>query len=109
MKENYLRLEDLRAQYSHPDVNLVEDRLKQALGKSTRKVIVLDDDPTGVQTVHNIYVYTDWTKESIESVFMNENRMFFILTNSRFYQAAGRNRIRQEIIPAVSSTGQFFS
>ena len=26
-----------------------------------RKIIVLDDDPTGVQTVNGIHVYTDWS------------------------------------------------
>ena len=29
----------------------------------TKKVIVLDDDPTGIQTVHDVDVYTDCTKD----------------------------------------------
>ena len=33
----------------------------------TKKVIVLDDDPTGIQTVHDVDVYTDWTKESLKN------------------------------------------
>ena len=31
------------------------------------KLVVLDDDPTGVQTVHDVYVYTDWSMESIRA------------------------------------------
>lgn len=53
-----------------------------------RKIIVLDDDPTGVQTVNGIHVYTDWSPESIAEGFAEENAMFFILTNSRAFQAA---------------------
>lgn len=29
------------------------------------KWVVLDDDPTGVQTVNHVSVYTDWSLESI--------------------------------------------
>ena len=52
-----------------------------------KKIIVLDDDPTGVQTVNGISVYTDWTLESIAAGFAEENSMFFILTNSRAFSA----------------------
>lgn len=47
------------------------------------KWVVLDDDPTGTQTVHGISVYTDWSEDSIRQGFAEENSMFFILTNSR--------------------------
>ena len=29
------------------------------------KIVVLDDDPTGVQTVNNESVFTEWEKQSI--------------------------------------------
>ena len=48
-----------------------------------RKIITLDDDPTGVQTVHGVYVYTEWTEESVAAGFEGEEPLFFILTNSR--------------------------
>lgn len=57
--------------------------LEGELSRERFKVIVLDDDPTGVQTVHGIHVYTDWSEKSIAEGFAEENRMFFILTNSR--------------------------
>ena len=33
--------------------------LKKEIEASNKKGVVLDDDPTGVQTVHDISVYTD--------------------------------------------------
>lgn len=65
------------------DLQVVDKALEGALKELNRKIVVLDDDPTGVQTVHGVSVYTDWTKESITNGFEEENSIFFILTNSR--------------------------
>ena len=50
--------------------------LKNELADLNKKIIVLDDDPTGVQTVHGISVYTDWSVESIERVLKKRMRCF---------------------------------
>lgn len=70
----------LFSQINEVQINL---ELEKALRKLNRKIIVLDDDPTGVQTVHDVSVYTDWSKSSIADGFAEKNSMFFILTNSR--------------------------
>ena len=43
----------------------VDRLLKAEIALNKQKIVVLDDDPTGVQTVHDISVYTDWTVESL--------------------------------------------
>ena len=45
------------------------------------KLVVLDDDPTGVQTVHDVSVYTDWSLESIQSGFEEPEPLFFLLNS----------------------------
>ena len=57
--------------------------LEAAVAGDKHKIIVLDDDPTGVQTVHDLSVYTDWSYESVRQGFLEERKMFYILTNSR--------------------------
>lgn len=57
--------------------------LRWELDNCRKKVVVLDDDPTGVQTVHGVSVYTDWEPETFLDGFKEDSRMFFILTNSR--------------------------
>ncbi len=57
--------------------------LREAVGKDQSKIVVLDDDPTGVQTVHDISVYTQWDETSIRQGFAEKNKLFYILTNSR--------------------------
>ena len=55
---------------SFPDVDTaaVDALLRREIAADDTKFIVLDDDPTGVQTVHDVSVYTDWSVESIKSV-----------------------------------------
>jgi uncharacterized protein YgbK (DUF1537 family) len=50
---------------------------------SRRKVVVLDDDPTGTQTVHGIPVLTDWPVNALRAELANELSAFYLLTNSR--------------------------
>ena len=59
----------------------------------TKKVIVLDDDPTGIQTVHDVDVYTDWTKESLVPGFPPES---FVLTNSSSFRHKRPHRFNRD-------------
>jgi uncharacterized protein YgbK (DUF1537 family) len=46
-------------------------------------VIVLDDDPTGTQTISDVPVLTGWDQIDIENMLLADEPLFFILTNSR--------------------------
>lgn len=70
------------------------------------KIVVLDDDPTGVQTVHGVSVYTDWTKESIEQGFREEKSIFFLLTNSRSFTAKETTEVHQDIARRIHEVSQ---
>ena len=69
------------------DETYIDTLLKKEIEKNHKKIVVLDDDPTGVQTVHDISVYTNWEKESIRQGFAEENHLFYVLTNSRGFTA----------------------
>lgn len=84
-----------------PDESVVDMQLKTELNKLEKKIIVLDDDPTGVQTVHDISVYTDWETGSIRKGFLEENSMFFILTNSRGFTEAQTIKAHKEIAERI--------
>ncbi|MGC6456440.1 MAG: four-carbon acid sugar kinase family protein [Coraliomargaritaceae bacterium] len=47
------------------------------------KLVILDDDPTGTQTVKDLPVLTVWDKDSLAREFENPAPAFFILTNTR--------------------------
>jgi uncharacterized protein YgbK (DUF1537 family) len=62
-----------------------------------KPIIVLDDDPTGTQTVHNVPIITEWTELAIKKEFDNRTPFFFILTNSRALIAEEANKLGIEI------------
>ena len=54
-----------------------------ALQARREKVVVLDDDPTGTQTVHGVPVLTQWPVEALRAELTNDLPVCFLLTNSR--------------------------
>lgn len=85
----------------------IDGRLDSLLLDLNRKIVVLDDDPTGVQTVHDIPVYTDWSEESLMDGFQDRSGMlFFILTNSRGLTTAETARIHAEIARNLSNVSR---
>lgn len=90
------------------DEKFFRGELATALKNFPRKIVVLDDDPTGVQTVNGIHVYTDWTDESIAAGFAEENSMFFILTNSRAFSAEKTRDEHKKIAERVSAAAKKF-
>ncbi|KAJ5091238.1 hypothetical protein NUU61_006108 [Penicillium alfredii] len=61
-----------------------QDQISQILSNShINRLVVLDDDPTGTQTCHDINVLTVWDIATLKAEFETDSRGFFILTNSR--------------------------
>ncbi|MEB3251199.1 MAG: four-carbon acid sugar kinase family protein, partial [Cyanobacteriota bacterium] len=47
------------------------------------KIIVLDDDPTGSQTVHSCLLLMGWDTETLRQGLQDPAPIFFVLTNTR--------------------------
>jgi uncharacterized protein YgbK (DUF1537 family) len=47
------------------------------------KIVVLDDDPTGSQTVHSCLLLTEWDEETLHRASDDDSPLFFVLTNTR--------------------------
>ena len=92
---------EVLANLCEPNRDEIKDRLKDERNGVNHKIVVLDDDPTGVQTVHGVSVYTDWTKEIIVQGFQEENQIFFLLTNSRSFTAQETTVVHQDIARRV--------
>lgn len=97
---------DVLNSYKKIDEAAIDELLQKEIAGNTRKIVVLDDDPTGVQTVHDISVYTDWSKESIRQGFEEENQLFYVLTNSRGFTAAQTEKAHHEIAEVVSEVAK---
>ena len=121
MKTNRINKNELLN--SLPDEWPVELRpeIQRQVRESHRKVVVLDDDPTGTQTVHGVPVLTDWSLETLQAELANDLPAFYILTNSRSFtlevaqaisteighnlmQAAGQANCRYAVVSRSDST-----
>ena len=82
--------------YKKIDEAKADALLTAEIEKNNKKIVVLDDDPTGVQTVHDISVYTGWDHDSILSGFNEKNNLFYIMTNSRGFTAEQTTKAHHE-------------
>lgn len=84
----------------------VDKLLAAEIAKNHKKIVVLDDDPTGVQTVHDISVYTNWSEDSIRKGFEEKNKLFYVLTNSRGFTAEETTKAHKEIAAVVDKVAK---
>ncbi|RKT45847.1 four-carbon acid sugar kinase family protein [Thiocapsa rosea] len=61
------------------------------------KIIVIDDDPTGSQTVHGCLLLTRWDPQTLIEAFDDASPLFFVLSNTRGMDAAEAARVTREI------------
>ena len=65
------------------------------------KMVVLDDDPTGIQTVHGCLLITQWDEESVREGFADAEPFFYILTNTRAMTREEASRVTREAMETV--------
>ena len=75
----------------------LEERVQDAVAASGRKVVALDDDPTGVQTVHGVAVLVSWDPATLAAELGGLAPLFFILTNSRALPEVSAAALNREI------------
>ncbi|HSJ80837.1 MAG TPA: four-carbon acid sugar kinase family protein [Thiobacillus sp.] len=61
------------------------------------KIIVLDDDPTGSQTVHSCLLLTHWDVATLKTALVDAAPLFFILTNTRGMDAERAAAVTREV------------
>ncbi|MEJ2632399.1 MAG: four-carbon acid sugar kinase family protein [Acidihalobacter sp.] len=61
------------------------------------KIIALDDDPTGSQTVHGCLLLTRWDVDTLKEAFTDASPLFFVLTNTRGMGSAQAADVTREV------------
>ncbi|KAM3433913.1 hypothetical protein NHJ13734_006253 [Beauveria thailandica] len=73
------------------------------VGGQVPTLVILDDDPTGTQTCHDINVLAVWDTDSLAREFGCSPAGFFILTNSRALPSADARLLIAEICANVKA------
>ncbi|XP_027169036.1 uncharacterized protein LOC113768766 [Coffea eugenioides] len=82
------------------------DDVHKLIENSSKILVVLDDDPTGTQTVHDIEVLTEWNVEALIQQFKNRPKCFFILTNSRSLSSEKASKLVADICTNLYTASQ---
>lgn len=67
------------------------------LRRSKRTIVVLDDDPTGTQTVFGVPILTVWDVETLGEELQKQPPIFYILTNSRALTSEAASQLARDI------------
>ena len=78
-----------------PDDLLPE--IQTTIEESGTKIVVLDDDPTGTQTVHGVPVLTEWSPEALRTIMAESGAVFYISINTRSLDLPQAQAINREI------------
>lgn len=108
-KMSFCKLMELADSISRAHKTEIENAIKELIESakaSERTWVVLDDDPTGIQTVHDIAVYTDWKEETLVEALKNEKGMFYILTNSRGLTFSETEKLHYELMKNLISASK---
>jgi uncharacterized protein YgbK (DUF1537 family) len=68
---------------------------------SERCVFVVDDDPTGVQSLSNAEILTAWEPDLLEQVWESQRGLLYILANTRALPEAQAVAVCREIVQRV--------
>ena len=80
--------------------------IRNITGRSGKKIVVFDDDPTGTQTVHDVPVLTEYTVDALSREMAEESPVFFVLVNSRGLPETGARELNAAIAGNLARASQ---
>lgn len=88
---------DLLRQYP-PEVAIAAETVAASVARARRTLIVLDDDPTGTQSVADLPVLTRWEVEDLRWALSQEAPAVYVLTNTRSLDPAAAEVRNREVV-----------
>jgi uncharacterized protein YgbK (DUF1537 family) len=74
--------------------------------RANRCIVALDDDPTGTQTVHDVWVLTGWRVDDLRAALASGEAALFILTNTRSMPLAHAQALNRKVAANLGSAAR---
>ncbi|MFC4223728.1 four-carbon acid sugar kinase family protein [Lysinibacter cavernae] len=87
-------------------VQLSADDVRNAQPANAPILIVLDDDPTGTQSVANLPVLTHWDEADFDWALAQNAPAVYVLTNTRSLDETDAARCNQEIVANATASAE---
>lgn len=100
-------LEELLAGYPE-DVHVSAETVRQARvqAEDNTVYVVLDDDPTGTQSVADLPVLTSWEKEDFDWAYSTGKAAVYVMTNSRSLSPHDAERVNREVVRSALASAE---
>ena len=83
-------------------------RIRERQRRLRRRIVALDDDPTGSQSVHDVPLITRWSAADLRWGLAEADPLLFVLTNSRSLDEADALAVNAEVVTrAVEAAAEF--
>jgi uncharacterized protein YgbK (DUF1537 family) len=89
-----------------PDVTSLLLEIRHSLDDLASRVLVLDDDPTGIQTMQNIEILTTWEPDLVDRTLREQPRILYLLTNSRALDEPAAVKLTASVVAVLRSAAQ---
>jgi uncharacterized protein YgbK (DUF1537 family) len=89
-----------------PDVTSLLLEIRHSLDDPASRVLVLDDDPTGIQTMQNIDILTTWEPDLVDRTLREQPRILYLLTNSRALAEPAAVKLTASVVAILRSAAQ---
>jgi uncharacterized protein YgbK (DUF1537 family) len=80
--------------------------VRRQVAEGRTKIAVLDDDPTGTQTVHGLDVLADWSVGMLTGALSDPRPCFYILANTRSMPAEQASEVVEEISNRLAAAAE---
>lgn len=74
--------------------------------RASRRLVVLDDDPTGTQCIADLPVLTRWSVSDLQWALQQPTTGFFVLTNTRSLSEADAKGRNEQIVAALDEASR---
>ncbi|MBN1131954.1 MAG: hypothetical protein JXR52_05620 [Bacteroidales bacterium] len=97
----YQYLSDIIKKVPSVQTGNIRYRISENLEKKRAKIFVIDDDPTGIQTVHGCTLLTKWSVTLVKKALQGNSHLLYILSNSRSRSPEIARKLNLEIVESL--------
>lgn len=104
----HLSYSEVTGRFPSPGADTMRESVLRLLKMQNIRIVVLDDDPTGIQTVHDCYLLTNTKPENLRAALEDKIPFFYILTNTRAMTGRDAERVVGDAVRAVVEANKKF-
>ena len=84
-------------------------KLRENVAAEQVRLVVLDDDPTGCESIYDVNILLDYSVQSIVKQMKRDDKIFYILTNTRYMDKLEASETIKNITKNLNEASQLIN